>query len=270
MQDNNTLNILAIGDIVGEPGRNIIAKHLKDLKEKFQVDFCVANGENAAGGAGLTPKICEELFNYGINVITGGDHIFDKKELYPYLEENEYVIKPANLSEYSIGKGYTFYETPKGIIAVLHLSGRVFMKPNVNCPFTVFDKIFPLLNHISPYVIIDFHAEATAEKVAFGYYVDGKISLIFGTHTHIPTADEKILPYGTGYITDIGMTGPYHSVIGRDIEETISALKTGMPRRLEVAKQNKNTSLSCLFAKINRDTGKCIYIKRIFIEDNTI
>lgn len=268
MPDDNTINILAIGDIVGEPGRKIIGKHLRRLKEELQIDCCIANGENAAGGAGLTPKICEELFAYGVNVITGGDHIFDKKELYPYLEVNDYVIKPANFSEYSIGKGYTFTETKKGIIAALHLAGRVFMKPNINCPFTTFDKIYPLLNHISPYIILDFHAEATAEKVSFGYYVDGKVSLIFGTHTHIPTADEKILPLGTGYITDIGMTGPYHSVIGRNIEDTITAFKTGMPKKLEVAKQN--VSLSFLHVKLDKNSGKSIYIKRTFLEDNTI
>lgn len=268
MQDDNIINILAIGDIVGEPGRNIIAKHLKRIKEELEVDCCIANGENAAGGAGLTPKICEDLFSYGINVITGGDHIFDKKELYPYLEESEHVIKPANLSEYSIGKGYTFIETQKGIVAILHLSGRVFMKPNINCPFSTFDRIYPTLSHLSRCVILDFHAEATAEKIAFGYYVDGKISLLFGTHTHIPTADEKILPSGTGYITDVGMTGPYHSVIGRNIEDVVTSFKTGMPKKLEVAKHG--TAISYLYTKIDRNTGKCIYIKRNFIEDNLI
>ncbi len=268
MQDNNTINILAIGDIVGEPGRNIIGKHLKMLREELKIDCCIANGENAAGGAGLTPKICEELFSYGINVITGGDHIFDKKELYPYLEESEFVIKPANFSEYSIGRGYTFVETLKGIVSVLHLSGRVFMKPNINCPFAAFDKIYPILNQLSRCIVLDFHAEATAEKVAFGYYVDGKISLLFGTHTHIPTADEKILPLGTGYITDLGMTGPYHSVIGRNIDDVITSFKTGMPKKLEVSKQG--IALSYLYAKIDRNTGKCTYIKRLFIEDNTV
>ncbi|MFN7182025.1 MAG: TIGR00282 family metallophosphoesterase [Planctomycetota bacterium] len=268
MQDDNTINILAIGDIVGEPGRKIIKKHLKTLKEKLKIDFCIANGENAAGGAGLIPRICEELFEYGINVITGGDHIYDKKELYPYLRENEYVLKPANFPEHSIGRGYTFFETSKGIVASLHICGRVFMKPIVNCPYTAFDKIYPLLNHITKYIVLDFHAEATGEKVAFGYYVDGKVSLFFGTHTHIPTADEKILPSGTGYITDIGMTGPYHSVIGRQIEDVIYSFRTGLPKRFEVAE--RGVALSSIFSKINLDTGKCVHIERILIHDDDL
>ncbi len=263
---DNAINILAIGDIVGEPGRKIVKKYVRKLKEELKIDFCIANGENAAGGAGLVPWICEELFESGINVITGGDHIFDKKELYPYLQQNNYVIKPANLSEYSIGKGYTFFETSKEIIASLHLCGRVFMKHSFSCPYATFDRIYPLLNHMTQYIILDFHAEATAEKVAFGYYVDGKISLMFGTHTHIPTADEKILPSGTGYITDVGMTGPYHSVIGREVENVITSFKTGMPKKFEVAK--KNVALSGIFSKVDRTTGKCIHIERIFIQDD--
>ncbi len=267
MQDN-TINILAIGDIVGEPGRYIIKKYLKNLKEKLKIDLCIANGENAAGGAGLVPWICEEFFEHGINVITGGDHIYDKKELYPYLQENKRIIKPANFPEYSLGEGYTFFDTSKEIIACLHLCGRIFMKSVFSCPFATFDRIYPILKHMTPYIVIDFHAEATAEKVAFGYYVDGKVSLIFGTHTHIPTADEKILPLGTGYITDIGMTGPYHSVIGREIDEVITSFKTGMPKKFEVAK--KGVALSGIFAKIDKATAGCVHIERIFIKDDIL
>jgi 2',3'-cyclic-nucleotide 2'-phosphodiesterase len=268
MQDN-CVNVLAIGDIVGESGRKVLRKYLKEVRNDLKVDFCVANGENAAGGAGLTPLICEELFSYGVDVITGGDHVFDKKEIYPYIQENNKVLRPANLPEEAFGTGYTVVEIPKGSIAILHLCGRVFMKPQFACPFATFDRIFMVLSQITPYIIVDYHAEATAEKVAFGYYVDGRASLVFGTHTHIPTADEKILPQGCGYITDVGMTGPYNSVIGREINDVLEAFKTGMPKRFEVAKGG-GAALSAVYSKIDSQTGKCSHIRRIFIEDDNI
>ena len=206
------LNILCIGDIVGRPGRRILADKLAHLVKERDIDCVIANAENAAGGSGLTAQIYNKLLRYGVNLVTLGDHTYRKKEITKTLETADDIVRPANLSEYAAGKGYAIYKTNKGpTVAAVSLIGRVFMKP-ADCPYAAADKLLPQLNQKADIIFVDMHAEATSEKIAMGYYLDGKISCCFGTHTHVVTADERILPKGTAYITDIGMTGPHNSV----------------------------------------------------------
>jgi metallophosphoesterase (TIGR00282 family) len=230
------VNILVIGDIIGSPGRTAVASLLPDIVKYYNIDFIVANGENAAGGFGLTPAIADELLNYGINVITSGNHIWDKKEIYEYLDETNRVIRPANYSDNVPGKGYTIAELPNGMkIAVISLAGRVFLTPT-DCPFKKVDSLLKDIAGKASIILVDFHAEATAEKVAMGWYLDGRVSVIFGTHTHVQTADERILPKGTAYITDVGMCGPKDSVIGIEPDIIINKFLTQMPMRFKIAR----------------------------------
>ncbi len=201
------LNILCIGDIVGRPGRRIIADKLKYLIDEHKIDCVIANAENAAGGSGLTPQIYDKLLHYGVNLITLGDHAYRKREIIPLLETADNIVRPANMSERAAGKSSAVYKTSKGpTVGVLSLIGRLFMKP-ADCPYNAADRIVPQLQQKADIIVVDFHAEATSEKVAMGYHLDGRASICFGTHTHIATADEKILPRGLAYITDTGMTG---------------------------------------------------------------
>ena len=211
------LHILCIGDIVGRPGRRILSEKLKDLITQRNIDCVIANAENAAGGSGLTPQIYDKLLKYGVNLITLGDHTYRKKEIIPVLENNSNIVRPANLSELAAGKGFAVFQTAKGAsITVVSLIGRIFMKP-ADCPYNTIDKILAKLGSSRDIVFVDFHAEATSEKVALGYFLDGRVSCVFGTHTHVQTADERILPKGTAFITDIGMTGSHNSIIVRNI-----------------------------------------------------
>ena len=229
------LNILCIGDLVGRPGRRIIADCLKPLIEDKDIDCVICNAENAAGGTGLTQQIYRKLLRYGVNLITLGDHTYRKRDIIQTLETADNIVRPANLSEHAAGNGFAVYQTRKGpVVAVISLLGRMFMKP-ANCPFSAIDKILPQVKQKADIIIVDFHAEATSEKVAMGYYMDGHISCVFGTHTHVPTADERILHKGTAYITDIGMTGPYNSVLGRRIESVVKSFRTQMPFAFEIA-----------------------------------
>jgi len=229
------LNILCIGDVVGRPGRRILADKLKPLIKKLDVDCVITNAENAAGGSGLTPQIYNKLLRYGVNLITLGDHTFRKRDIIQTLETQEDIIRPANLSEKAAGRGMAVYKTSKGpTVGVINLIGRIFMKP-ADCPYAAVDKILSKFQQDADIILIDFHAEATSEKIAMGYYLDGRVSCVFGTHTHVVTADEKILPKGTAYITDIGMTGPHNSVIGRGVESVLKSFRTQMPYPFEVA-----------------------------------
>ncbi|MHC4498894.1 MAG: TIGR00282 family metallophosphoesterase, partial [Planctomycetota bacterium] len=205
------LNVLCIGDVVGRPGRRIVADRLKSLVEELNIDCVVANAENAAGGSGLTPQIYNKLLRYGVNLVTLGDHTYRKRDIVETLETAENIARPANLSERAAGKGFAFYKSSKGpTIAVVALIGRMFMKP-ADCPYNAIDRILPQVQQQADIVFVDFHAEATSEKVAMGYHLDGRVSCVFGTHTHVATADERILTKGTAYITDIGMTGAHDS-----------------------------------------------------------
>lgn len=228
------LKVLCIGDIVGRPGRRILAEKLRPLINELEVDCVIANAENAAGGSGITANIYNKLLRYGVNLITLGDHTYRKKEIVETLEKENNIVRPANFSEHAAGRGYAVYKTGKGPgVAVISLIGRLFMKP-AECPYNTVNRI--LQQHDDEDVVfVDFHAEATSEKIAMGYHLDGRVSCCFGTHTHVVTADKTILPHGTAYITDIGMTGPHESVLGRKIENVLKSFRTQMPYTFSIA-----------------------------------
>lgn len=223
-----------IGDIIGEPGRNILARKLGQIIETYEIDFVIANCENAAGGFGVTPKIAEELFLLGIDVLTTGNHVWDKREIIDYIGQQPKLLRPANYPDLTPGAGsavVSISRTEK--VAVLQLMGRVFM-PTIDCPFQVGRREVARLRAETPIIIVDMHAEATSEKRAMGWYLDGEVSAVVGTHTHVQTADEEILSKGTGYLTDVGMTGPMHSVIGINKDQVIQKFLKHMPCRFEM------------------------------------
>ena len=245
------MKILAVGDIVGSAGVNELKLRLKNIKEKDNIDFVIVNGENSAEGMGITEKNFKDITSQGVNVVTMGNHTWGKKDIFKFIDDPR-NIRPANYPEGVVGKGYNIYEKKKKKIAVINLMGRVDINILTENPFLKAKKIIEKIQNQVDIIIIDFHAEATAEKIALGYYLDGKVTAIFGTHTHVQTADEKILPNGTGYITDIGMTGPEHSVIGMDVKASIKRFETTLPERYRIAE------------------GKCIFNGVIFdIDDNT-
>jgi metallophosphoesterase (TIGR00282 family) len=258
----DNIKILFIGDIVGSPGREAVKVILPKLKEEYKLDFIVANGENAAGGSGLTPKICMELFDYGIDVLTSGDHIWRKKEIFEIIDKDPRILRPLNFPALSPGRGSGIYDLKDGKtkIAVINLLGRVFMEP-LDCPFQTVERELEKISQQSKIIIVDIHAEATSEKKALGWFLDGQVSSVLGTHTHTQTADERILPKGTAYITDVGMCGAFDSVIGRRIEDVLKRFITGIPQRFEVA--NENINLEAVLIEIDKDTGKAISIQRI-------
>jgi len=255
------MKILFIGDIVGKPGRKAVNEGLPDLVNKLKVDFVIANAENAAGGFGVTQAICEDLFSLGIDVLTSGNHIWDKKEAVTYILKENRLLRPANYPEDVFGSGSIVMKTASGEkIGVLNLSGRVFMQP-LDCPFKVAKKEIEALKEQTNIIIVDFHAEATSEKSAIGWYLDGEVSAIVGTHTHVQTADEKILPKGTAFITDVGMTGPTNSIIGVKVEQIVNKFLTHIPVRFETAKGE--AMLSCVLLDINSRTGLSSGIQRL-------
>jgi metallophosphoesterase (TIGR00282 family) len=259
------LNILCIGDIVGRPGKRILADHLAAIVEEQQIDCVIANAENAAGGSGLTYQIYEKLLRYGVNMITLGDHVFKKKDIITVLESNDNIARPANLSAHAAGKSFAVCKSEKGpVIAVVPLIGRIFMKP-ADSPYDCIDALLPKLTQQADIIFVEIHAEATSEKVSMGYYLDGKVSCVFGTHTHVVTADEKILPKGTAYITDIGMTGAHHSVLGRKIESVLKNFRTQMPCPFEIATQDPR--LNGIVVTIDSNTKKAEKISRIEVKD---
>ena len=261
------INILCIGDIVGRPGRHILSQQLSNLVKERSIDCVIANAENAAGGSGLTPQIYDKLLKYGVNLVTLGDHTYRKKDIIPTLESVDDIARPANLSPNSAGKDYAIYRTEKGpTVAVIALIGRIFMKP-ADCPYAKIDTVLPRLKQTADIVIVDMHAEATSEKIAMGYYLDGKVSCVFGTHTHVTTADEKILPKGTAYITDVGMTGGHDSVLGRNSENVIKAFRTQMPCPFEVA--TRDVRISSVLVSIDSNTKCAESIERIQIAEVT-
>lgn len=255
------MKILFIGDIVGKVGRNAVKASLPGLTDKYKFDMIIANGENIAGGFGLTESLVNDLYAMGVHVITTGNHVWDKKDFVSYISKDNRVLRPANFAPGVPGYGSIIHSLPDGTkVGVLNLSGRVFMA-NMDCPFRTAQAEIETLTRVAKVIIIDLHAEATSEKVAFGYFVDGKASAVIGTHTHVQTADEKILPHGTAYITDVGMTGPAHSVIGIEVAQIIQRFLTGMPDRFETA-QGKGI-LSAVVLDIDAGTGKANGIQRI-------
>lgn len=256
-----TLKVLAVGDVVGEPGRRALKEILPRLTREEGIDFVIANGENLAGGSGITESTVVELFSSGVNVMTSGDHIFRKKDGEALLEKSARILKPANYPAGTPGIGSTVVTVKNGIkVGVLNLIGRVFLK-TVNCPFETAEREVKKLRAETPLIFVDIHAEATSEKVALGWFLDGQVSGVFGTHTHIQTADETILPKGTGYITDLGMCGPYQSVIGREIDQVLKMFLTQMPMRLDVARGDARISGALFETEV--ETGKTVSIRRV-------
>ncbi|NLL42245.1 MAG: TIGR00282 family metallophosphoesterase [Firmicutes bacterium] len=229
------MNVLVLGDIFGRPGRRIVAEHLPELIEEYRPGLVVANGENAAGGFGLTRKVAEELFALGIHVLTSGNHIWDQKEMYTYISQEPRIIRPANYPPDVPGSSVFIHRSGDFAVAVMNLIGRVFMA-DYDCPFRKADAILAELPEDVSHVVVDFHGEATSEKIALARYLDGRISAFVGTHTHVPTADEQILPKGTAYITDLGMCGPINGILGVDPEAVINKFLTQLPTRFSVAK----------------------------------
>ncbi len=256
---------LFIGDVIGRPGRRALKQHLPALERKYSPSLIVANAENAAGGIGITEKIALELFE-SVDVLTSGNHIWDKKEALDILEKEPRLLRPANYPRQNPGKGvYVFTDDQGRKIGILNLQGRVFMEP-IDCPFHVAICELEELRRLTPVIFVDFHAEATSEKQALGWYLDGKVSAVVGTHTHIPTADERILPKGTAYITDIGMVGGYNSVIGIKRDQAIMRFLSSRPQRFEPSKDG--TILSCLCIEVDAKTGKALHIQRESLIEN--
>jgi hypothetical protein len=248
--------ILAIGDVIGRPGRQAVQQLVPVLRRQHKLELVIANAENAAGGFGLTPATARELFDAGVDVLTTGNHIWVQKEIIPYLDGELPIVRPLNYPPGVPGNGYL----TNGRVVVVNLMGRTFMN-EVDCPFQAMDKLLAELNPRSAVIIVDFHAEATSEKVAMGRYLDGRVSAVLGTHTHVGTIDAQLFPRGTAYVTDIGMTGPMDSVIGDDTEAVIQRFLTGMPHRLTVGKGD--TMFNAVMVEIADDSGRAISIDRI-------
>lgn len=254
------MKILHVGDIVGSPGRTAFARVVTRMKAAGQVDVVVANGENAAGGRGITPALAEELFAAGADVITLGDHTWDQKEILPYLDQERRIIRPGNFAPECPGRGDVSIETPAGPMVVATVIGRVFMNP-VDCPFRSIDQTLRRYSDPPALIMVEIHAEATSEKIAMGRFLDGRVTSVAGTHTHVQTADEALLPLGTAYITDLGMTGPKDSVLGRAVEPVLHRFRTGLPARFDVA--TDDVVLEGVLITVNPRTGRAKSIRRV-------
>lgn len=256
------IRVMALGDVVGRPGRSALQARLPALRRKHKIDFVVVNGENSAGGAGIDHSCAKEIRDSQVDVITLGDHTWQRSEAKKLLSDNpEWIIRPANYPPSAVGRGYTICEVAGVSIGILNLMGRVFISQFLDCPFRTADSLLngPLKD--CPIIICDMHAEATSEKRALGYYLDGRASLIFGTHTHVQTSDEKVLPKGTGYITDIGMCGPEESVLGLSTQVSIDRFVTGMKHSYAVGEGS--VRLSGIIAEIDPSSGKAVSIERV-------
>ena len=256
------VRILAIGDVVGENGLAFVQRHLRLLKKEKGVDFTVVNGENAAGGLGLLPDQADDLFAAGADVITLGNHTYDKQQILPRLEDDRYLLRPANYTDRAPGRGTALYDCGRYSIRVISLQGRVNLNYNCDNPFAAADRI---LKHgeKATFTLVDMHAEATSEKLALGYYLDGRISALWGTHTHVQTADEQILPKGTGYITDAGMTGPVVSVIGMPAQQSVEGFLGGLRGRHQVA--SGACAMHGVLYTLESSNGLCTNVERIAV-----
>jgi len=256
------IRILFLGDIVGEPGRKAVIKRVPTLKHEKEIDFVIANGENSAAGRGITPKISIDLLRSGIAVLTSGDHIWDQKEIVDYLPTEPRLLRPINYPEDTPGAGSVVLETAKGKVAVINGQGRTFMNPPLENPFISMENEVKRLREEEgvQVIFVDFHAETTSESIAMGYHLDGKVSAVVGTHTHVQTADERILEQGTAHLTDAGMCGPERSVLGRSVESVVWRFKTGMPTRFPVAKGQ--VRLCGLIVDVDEQSGKALAVER--------
>jgi 2',3'-cyclic-nucleotide 2'-phosphodiesterase len=252
--------ILMIGDVVGKPGRHAVAEIVPQLRTQEQIDLVIANGENSAGGRGLTPQTADELLSYGVDVLTSGNHVFHQKDIVPYLEGDVPVLRPLNYPPGVPGRGYTVVAAAGGMkVLVVNLCGRVNLL-HVDSPFQRIDRLFREFATMPPIIIVDFHAETTSEKEALGWFLDGRVSAVLGTHTHVPTADARLLKQGTAYVTDVGMVGPYNSILGDRIEPILSHFLTLMPARFEVG--DGPVTFNSVLVDVD-DTGRAHTIRRI-------
>ena len=257
------IRVLLIGDIVGKPGRTILKEKLPSYVEANRIDFVIANGENAAQGSGLTDNLFREIVNAGVECVTCGDHVWRRKEILPVLERDKRCLRPLNYPAQAVGRGVTILETRLGIrIGVATLVGRIFMGP-ADCPFQAAQRAFEFMQSEAKVRFVEIHAEATSEKIALAWKLDGKVSCVFGSHTHVPTADERVLPQGTAYISDIGMTGPFDSVIGRDKESVLYKFETSMHAPFHVA--TGDVRLCGAKVTVDATTGKALSIERVML-----
>jgi len=255
------VNILFIGDIVGKPGRRTVARWLPRLRDKYAIDFVAANAENAAGGLGATPTVIDDLRDAGVQAFTMGNHTWRKKELVLEIETLDDLVRPANYRVEAPGQGSRVVELPDGRqVGLVNVQGRVYMEP-CDCPFAAAKREVTLLRETASVVLVDVHAEATSEKVAMGWFLDGHCTAVMGTHTHVQTSDERVLPKGTAYITDVGMTGSFDSVLGVEREKVINKFVTGMPTQFTLAKGNPG--LSAVVIKADESTGRALSITRL-------
>ena len=265
-EESRIVKILFVSDIVGKPGRRILRERLPALLDEFQVDFCIANGENAAGGVGLTPDVADELFGLGIHVLTSGNHIWNKREILDLIPHEPRILRPANYPPGTPGRGAYVYEASNQVrVGVLNLFGRVFIPFSSDCPFRTATEHIEKLRRETAVIVVDMHAEATSEKIAMGWYLDGRVSAVLGTHTHVQTSDERILPGGTAFLTDVGMTGPWVSVIGVKREAAIQRFLTAVPQRFETA--SGPAQLNAVFLSVDGDSGRALKIERIRAEE---
>jgi metallophosphoesterase (TIGR00282 family) len=259
------MNILFIGDIFASIGRSLVARHLQEIITAEKISLAVANGENSAGGFGITPLIAEELFSIGMDVLTSGNHVWDKKEIFDYLPRQPRLLRPANYPKDLPGKGLIVSKARNGVpVAVINLQGRAHL-PATDCPFREADRILESLDASTKVRLVDFHAELTSEKMAMGWHLDGRVSAMLGTHTHVPTADERILAGGSGYQTDVGMTGPYDSVIGSDKNLALRRFLTAMPIRLDSAKTGGE--LHATIVTVDPASGRATAIRRYTVAE---
>ncbi len=260
------MNLLFVGDIFGNPGRGAVRKLLPGLRREHEVDIVVANCENAAGGKGVTEKIARDMFSAGCDVLTGGNHIYAQRESMDFIEREERLVRPMNYPPGAPGRGYVLHQSAAGFpLGVVNLCGRAFMGPHYDDPFRAADDAIEALRPLTPLIVVDFHAETTSEKIAMGWYLDGRVTALVGTHTHIPTADERLLHQGTAYITDVGMTGPYDSVIGMDKDIVLEGLRTQRPKRYEVAAA-REVALCAVLITVEAESGRAESIRRIRVE----
>jgi len=257
------MTVLFVGDVVGKPGRRIVLQKLGGIVYEHRIDLVILNCENAAAGFGVTPEIADDFLRLGVHVMTSGNHIWDKKGILGYLATNPRLLRPANYPDPAPGSGLFVGDTPGGVpFAAVNLQGRTYM-PSIDCPFRTADRLLETIPAEVKVRIVDFHAEVTSEKMAFGWYLDGRVSAVIGTHTHTPTADERVLPGGTAYLTDVGMTGPYDSVIGMDKEASILRFLQGVPVRFEPARGD--VRFSAVVIEIDPSTGRAQSIERISV-----
>lgn len=260
------MNILFVGDIVGSIGRDMLTEYLPKIKDKYRPQVTIVNGENAAGGKGITEKIYRQFLELGTQAVTLGNHSWDNREVFDFIDEAKYLVRPANFPEGTPGNGVAYLRINQIEIAVISLQGRTFM-PALDCPFKKAEELVKEAKARTPFIFVDFHAEATSEKQAMGWFLDGKVSAVVGTHTHVQTADERVLPQGTGYLTDVGMTGAYDGILGVEREAVLTRFLTALPVRFEVPKKGR-AQLSAVLLELDQTTGKTKKMNRILINDD--